>query len=218
MSTDYVSLKPIQMVDLFDDRMERFDIREEQSKDFSHESRLLTDGFNFVWVYGKESIVQGFTRYAFNNPAFIFECICKVFDTNIVSEYEPEFWGCESQEEMDAMFEAAHRKDKEQFYGELVKFIAGQPCDIQPGTIGMEQAEIAKKLVAQNPALALAENRDALLAQIDDIYKLVDPPIVVKFDESGLDALDGRLQTLEEKLPGLTLEVKQTLRTYWIKA
>ena len=207
------------MADLFDSRMERFDIREEQSKDSSPESRLLTDGVNFVWVYGKEGIVDGFRRYfPKGNPAFIFECICKVFDTNIVSEYEPEYWGCESQEEMDAMFEAAHRKDNEQFYGELIKFIDGQPCDIQPGTIGGEQAEIAKKLVAQNPALALAENRDALLAQIDDIYKLVDPPIVVKFDESGLDALDGRLQTLEEKLPGLTLEVKQTLRTYLDKS
>ena len=209
MSTYYASLKTIQMADLFDSRMERFDIREEQSKDSSPERRVLTDGFNFVWVYGKEGIVQGFTRYAPNgNPAFIFECICKVFDTNIVSEYEPEYWGYESQEEMDAMFEAVHRKCNEQFYGELVKFIDGQPCDIKPGTIGREQAEIAKKLVAQNPALALTENRDTLLAQIDDIYKLVHPSVVVKLDESELDALARRLQTLEE-LPRLALEVKR---------
>src|SRR5262245_2107597 len=91
---------------------------------------------------------------------------------------------------------------------ELVKFIDGQPCDIKPGTIGREQAEIAKKLVAQNPALALTENRDTLLAQIDDIYKLVHPSVVVKLDESELDALARRLQTLEE-LPRLALEVKR---------
>jgi hypothetical protein len=72
----------------------------------------------------------------------------------------------------------------------------------------MEKAEIAKKLVAQNPALALTENRDTLLAEIDDIYKLRHPPIVVKFDESELDALDRRLQTLEE-LPRLALDVKR---------
>jgi hypothetical protein len=72
MSTDYVSLKTIQMADLFDGRMERFDIREEQSKDSSPESRCLTDGFNFVCVYGKEGIVQGFTRYAPNGNPVLF--------------------------------------------------------------------------------------------------------------------------------------------------
>src|SRR5262249_53521128 len=111
--------------------------------------------------------------------------------------YHPEYWGCESHEQMERMFEAAHRKNNEQFYGELVKFIAGKPCNIQPETIDMEKAKIAKKLVAQNPALALAENRDRLLAQTDDIYKVVHPSVLVKFYESELDALAWQLQTLK---------------------
>src|SRR5215813_11394279 len=147
MSTGYVSLKTIQMADLFDGRMERFDIREEQTKDSSPEDRLLTDGFNFVWVYGKEGVVGGFTRYApSGNPAFIFECICKVFDTNIVSEYEPEFWGCESQEEMDAMFEAAHRKDKEQFYGELASLLPVSPATSNRGPLAWNKQKSLKNL------------------------------------------------------------------------
>ena len=62
-------------------------------------------------------------------------------------------------------------------------FLDGQPSDIRPGTIGMTQAEIARRLVEQNPELALPANREALLKSIDEIYQK-DHSITVRLTEA----------------------------------
>ena len=36
-----------------------------------------------------------------NNPVFILSAVCQAFDTHIFSEYEPKFWGFDTQEEWD---------------------------------------------------------------------------------------------------------------------
>jgi hypothetical protein len=43
---------------------------------------------------------------------------------------------------------AMAEKDEHNFYNQVIKFIRGEGHDIRPGTIGMIQAEIAKRLVA----------------------------------------------------------------------
>src|SRR5262245_12571278 len=105
MSTGYRPITTIHMSDLFDGRLECFNIREVKSESPSERGRCLTDGFNYLRVYAKEDgSVWGFERYGPNNPGFILDWIGAVFDTEIFSEYEPQFWGFNSQEEMDAAF------------------------------------------------------------------------------------------------------------------
>ena len=113
MSTDLRPLKTIHMSDLFDGRLERFNIRESQNKDSSDQNRCLTDGYNYLWVYGGDDGTVGcFTRYFPNgNPSFILKHICDEFATRIVSENEPEFYGCESEEELEAMWERMAQED-----------------------------------------------------------------------------------------------------------
>src|SRR5262249_46538054 len=95
MSTDFRPLDPIRMADLFDGRLESAGVHEKHSDGTTSNSRCLTDGRNFLWVYGdEEGIVSAFTRYSPNGaPQRILRAIDDEFDTDIVSEYEPQFGG-----------------------------------------------------------------------------------------------------------------------------
>jgi hypothetical protein len=53
---------------------------------------------------------------------------------------------------------------------ELLKVLLGEPNDIPPGTWAMERAEIAKELVAKNPALLLPKNEDRLHNEVNTIF------------------------------------------------
>jgi hypothetical protein len=53
-----------------------------------------------------DGFVSGLTRYAPNgDPGKILNALANVFDTDIVSEYEPQYWGFDTQEEWDAAME-----------------------------------------------------------------------------------------------------------------
>jgi len=173
MSTVYRLLKKVPACDLFDGRLEDFGVREHVKPDATTEkSRLLTDGRNYLWVYiGDDGFVGSLTRYAPNGaPGTILNVLAEVFDTDIVSEYEPQFWGFDSQEEWDAYMEEISRKSEEEFHTELLKYLREEPNDIRPGTNGMLKAEIAKKLVEIDPALLLPINKDKLRDEIESIY------------------------------------------------
>ena len=103
MSTDYRPLKAIRMSDLFDGRLARFDVTEADPPDTAAEQkRCLFDGLNYLWVFDDhEGNVGTFTRHGFNNPLGILSAIRHAFDTDVVCEDEPQFWGFESQEECD---------------------------------------------------------------------------------------------------------------------
>jgi hypothetical protein len=53
------------------------------------------------------------------------------------------------------------QKDEQDFYNEVATFVRGEDHDIKSGTIEMIQAEIVKRLIAENPHLA-ADSRTAL--------------------------------------------------------
>jgi hypothetical protein len=173
MSTDYRLLKTIKADELFDGRLEVFGVREHFVAGTSTESRrCLTDGRNAVWVYIREDgIVDDLTRYFPGGaPDKILNAVAEAFDTDIVSEYEPQYWGFDTQEEWDAWNEQIAKKHEESFHNELLKFLRGEPNDIKPGTLGMIWAEIAKKLTEKDPTLLLPTNKDKLCKEIDTIY------------------------------------------------
>jgi hypothetical protein len=66
--------------------------------------------------------------------------------------------------------EEMSRKDKEERYIELLKYLRGEPNDIRPGTIEILHAEIAKTLVEKNPSLLLPINKDKLCNEVRSIY------------------------------------------------
>jgi len=173
MSTDYVLLKKVRACDLFDGRLEALGVRENIVPDETTEQRrCLTDGRNYLWVYiNDDRIVSCVTRYAPGGaPGKILKAIAEACDTDIVSEYEPQFWGFETQEEWDAWSEQLSSEHRNQFHNKILKYLRGEPCDIRPGTIGMIEAEIAKKLVEKDPALLLPTNKDKLHNEMREIY------------------------------------------------
>ena len=102
MSTDYCPLRKVPACDLFDGRLEEFGVREHVKPEATTEkSRLLTDGRNYLWVsIDDDGFVGRLTRYAPNGaPGKILNALANVFDTDIVTEYEPQFWGFDTQEE-----------------------------------------------------------------------------------------------------------------------
>jgi hypothetical protein len=127
MSTDYRTLnKEVAADDLFDGRLEEFGIREAIAKDTTPSSRLLTDGRYYVWVYiSDDGVVGSFTRYGGNVVHKILAAICTAFDVEIVSEYQPQFWGFATQAEWHACEDEMSRESDERFYEDLMRYLRG---------------------------------------------------------------------------------------------
>ncbi|HYB05180.1 MAG TPA: hypothetical protein VED02_00345 [Methyloceanibacter sp.] len=105
MSTDYRLFEEVTVDALFDGRLEKFGVREHVKPDeTSKTQRCLTDGCNFLWVYIDDAgLVSCLSRYAPNgDPSQILNAIARAFDTDIFTEYEPQFWGFDAQEEWEA--------------------------------------------------------------------------------------------------------------------
>jgi len=173
MSTDYRPLEKVRACDLFDGRLEAFGVREEIVLDGTTEgTRCLTDGRNYLWAYiNDDGLVSSLTRYFPGGaPGKILKAIAEACDTDIVSEYQPQYWGFDTQAEWDAAEEQMSRKADERFHAELLKYLRGEPNEIRPGTIGMIRAEIAKRLVENEPELLLPENKEKLRSEIDAVY------------------------------------------------
>jgi hypothetical protein len=197
VGADKLSLANIRAADLFDGRLEAFGIYEHFNEETNEADRMLTDGRNYLWVKVEGGLVSAFVRYASNGaPGKILGAIADAFDVDIVSEYQPQFWGFKTQEEWDTQMEELSQEAWERFHAEIVKFLKGEPHDIRPGTVGMGHAQIAKKLVEEDPALLLPENKSKFR---DAIYNRDGP---VSFTVSPEDrALVEMMATHDDDLP-----------------
>jgi len=102
MSTDYVTSRKILTSDLFDGCLEKFGVREHFNEYTKPDSnRILTDGRNYLDVsIDDNGLVMYLTRFSPNNaPGRILEAIAESFNIEIYSEYEPQFWGFDTEEE-----------------------------------------------------------------------------------------------------------------------
>jgi len=128
----------------------------------------LTDGHNYLWVTADEAgCVSSFKGYLPNGaPDLILAAVEEVCDTEIVSEYEPKFWGFKTQEEWDAAEMRLEEKHDAELYGEIMKYVRGEPNDLRPGTNVMVLAEMAKLLIAENPELGLPDRKAELLKAV----------------------------------------------------
>jgi hypothetical protein len=160
MSTAYATLKRVSARELFNGRLEAYGVREHFENETNKTTRWLTDGGNYLSVSIKDDgFVHSITRLGANAPSSILSTIAEVFDTDVVSEYEPEFWGFDTQEEWDAWTAQRSKDANKKFHAELMKYVAGEPDYIRPGTIGKIQAEIAKKTCRQRSRRASPANK-----------------------------------------------------------
>jgi hypothetical protein len=188
------------MADLFDGRLENVGVREQRLEENDSSCRCLTDGRNFLFVYSDEKgQVSTFTRRGWNAPQRILQAICEKFDVDIVSEYEPQFWGFKTKEEEEAFWDEIGKKAEQDFYNEVTKFVQGEKHDLRPGSIGMIKAEIAKRLVAESPDLLSEDKRPDLIKAVDSIYDR-DHTVVVKLTDKDL-AFVRMAVTHEDDLP-----------------
>jgi hypothetical protein len=126
-----------------------------------------------MWAsIGEDGFVNTVTRNAGSgDPGTILSAIAEEFDTDIVSEHEPQYWGFQTQDEWDAAWEQMQLEHREKFHLELMKYLRGEPNDIRRGTVGMIQAEIAKELVEKDPTLLLLTNKDKLRNEINTVER-----------------------------------------------
>ncbi len=173
MSTDYCLLQNVLARDLFDGRLEEFGVREHFNDETTEQSRMLSDGRNYLWLYVDDAgLVRSLTRYMPNGvPTKILSAIAEAFDAEIVSEYEPQFWGFDTQEEWDAWELMIDKQYQDKFYNDVLKYLQGEPHGIPPGTNGMLKAKIAKKLVESDATFLEPANKEKFQAQIESIFQ-----------------------------------------------
>jgi hypothetical protein len=200
MSTDYATRAKVLFADLFDGRLDRFGVREHVSEDTSSKRRCLIDGRNCVWAYASDDGTLGcITRYGGNAPGKILRAIAEIFETDIFSEYEPQFWGFDTEEEWAAWEKEIAEKHRDEWYLDLCKYLRGEPNEIRPGTNGMTKAQVAKSLVHRSPELMLSTNKDRLLSLVDEIFER-DHTVWIKLSAEQV-ALAEMLATHEDDLP-----------------
>jgi hypothetical protein len=201
MSTDYRLFEQVKANTLFDGRLENFGVREHvEPGETSQNSRCLTDGRNYLWVYIDDAGLVGcLSRYGGNAPGKILNAIAQALDTDIFSEDEPQFWGFDTQEEWDAAWEQIDNESEEEFYLSVINYVRGQPNDILPGTVGARKADIVKNLVKEDPTLLAAENKDQLLRRMETIYDR-DYAVKITLAQEDID-LATTLATHEDDLP-----------------
>ena len=155
---------------------------------------------NYLRVYlTEDGFVESLSRYGTNAPGKILAAISEAFETDVFSEYEPQHWGFDTQEEWDAAENKLADQHRDQFYADVCVYIRDEPNDIRPGTIGEIQAKIAKTLVASDAALAEPENSDRLMSEMEAIYDR-DHAVVITLGPEDI-ALAEMLATHEDDLP-----------------
>lgn len=117
----YRTSKNISMIELFDGRLDQFEVKEHvKLGQTSDNDRCLTDGQNYLWVIGGEDPDTPVIRRSGGNATGnIFWAIIEVFDTDIISEYEPLFWGFETWEEYDRALEPIHAEHEAELHTQI---------------------------------------------------------------------------------------------------
>jgi hypothetical protein len=170
LSTDYRPLSPIRMDDLFDGRLSQYGVYEGDDPECTARNRLLSDGTSSLWVSCNEArLVSLVTSCAGNKVERIVRAVEHAFQTTLVSEYQPEYWGYSSREECDEAWERIYRKHRDSFYAQLMAAVAGRSVEFEVHTVSNALVQLAKGLLDQEPKLAFPAQRDALLTTMLEV-------------------------------------------------
>jgi hypothetical protein len=84
-------------------------------------------------------------------------------------------------------YDPISQNNDDHFYTAACAYVRGEPNNVVPGTVGEEQAEIAKRLLQENPAIL--DDKDRLLSEIATIH----------YRESGIEAHEAWWAEREKK-------------------
>jgi hypothetical protein len=115
MSTDFRPGRRIFARDVFDGRLAKFGVDERRTPD-EGQARCLSDGQgNYLWVsIDDDGEVVDLTEYGLNKTDAILAAVAEAFETEIFSEHEPPYWGCETNEEfLDTYFSTVAKMEIE---------------------------------------------------------------------------------------------------------
>jgi hypothetical protein len=85
-------------------------------------------------------------------------------------EGEPEYFGLKTKEEVDTMWNDLARKGCDEFYADVLQYVAGDDLVLKAGTVGHGRGAIARKLISKEPSLIRPQKKDELLQAIDKAY------------------------------------------------
>jgi hypothetical protein len=168
MSTDYITEKKVPIAALHGTLLSNEGVHVHKVE--SERYIILTDGESYLHARQCPDGELRFSRYGGNMPGFILGTISRLFDTEIYSEYCPQYWGFSTKQEWDAAFREIDADYLHESYLKIQKFLRGDPVDIRPDTIQMVRVLIAKELVEADPSLLLPENEARLMTSIETIY------------------------------------------------
>jgi hypothetical protein len=188
MSTEWRPIPDIPFAKLFDGCLEKYGIREVIVEDATERFRYLQGPDGFLEAFRGEDGTCSFTRRGVV-PWTIFDAIAEEFEIEWVSEYDYRFWGFATEKEWDDWNNQLAKESEDEFYNDLVKYLRDEPNDLQPGTIGMIKAEVAKTFVKGDPGLMAPEKRNALLEAVEAIYDR-DHAVKIKLTEQDLAAAE----------------------------
>jgi hypothetical protein len=89
--------------DMFGKQLKKYGIREARTRDNDERKRVLTDGrHRLVVCMSEEGVVEALIVYGTYQPVEILDAICETFGTEIYTEHDPQYYGCDTQEEWEA--------------------------------------------------------------------------------------------------------------------
>ena len=122
-----------------------------------------------------------------------------MFEVDIVSEHEPQYWGFETQEEWDRWLEEINRQGREKSYCEMIAYSEGKETTYRPGTNGFVSLEIAKRLINENPSLRSPDKKDELLGLVEKL-SISEHCVTVQLDAKDMHLVK-MIATHEDDLP-----------------
>ena len=96
-------------------------------------------------------------------PGKILSAISDTFDTDIVSEHDPRYWGFDTHEEWDAVLEEEAKRHRDECYVEIMRSVRKEPNKIGSGTLDEIKAKIAIELVEERCELREEKHKDELM-------------------------------------------------------
>ena len=126
---------------------------------------------HYLWAYEDRVGTINITSRGGAATGDIFWAITEIFETEFFSEHDPEYWGFDTQEEMELAFRKTEEKYETKLHAEIIKYVKGEPNDLRSDTNGVTLANIAKDLIAENPSLLSSDKKAELMAATYQVYR-----------------------------------------------
>jgi hypothetical protein len=165
----YKPLPNLRFDNLFDGRLVKFRIYERVTSKTTATHRSVTDGTNSVWVDSDANgLVEKIAVWGNNDAEWLFAVITFKYSVKIISEFEPQYWGFDSEDEWHI---AVWVDDLSDSYSMLIgppptqisELSAMEDIHRRVTMLQILRHQIAARLIDADPSLREVENKHKLL-------------------------------------------------------